>query len=173
MEASTSIYPMKLKDAPDRFVVVVLERKEHFYIKKDQAETLSAVQTLREALDLNKAVLVSTAADEPDRILSVRLERPNERSTPKCPDRPEMTRAFWTEQDAVAGPPDYVRWVTKSPNCSSYRVSFFRAHSNYWIHEQHPRAQEMLAFAWKSINEDIQVKVSLCRTARAFLADLK
>jgi hypothetical protein len=174
MEPNKSLYPMKLKEAPDRFLLVVLEGKTPFFVQKHQPEAKSIVEVLREALDLNKGILVNTAKDDPYRLLHVRLERPEERAAPLCPDRPEMTRAFWDAQDVVPGPAsELVRWVTKVPNCSSYRIAFFRSAAFYWVHEQHPRVEQILDVARESINHDVEVQVSLCGTARSFLADLK
>lgn len=174
MDAAMTIYPMTMRDVAGRFLVIDRRQKEPFYVKKDQPETSDVVRTVREALDLNKSLTLTTATADRLRIVGAELVRPEERAKVVCPDRPEMTRQFWAEQEVVpALPPDVVRWVSKVPGCASYRVAFFRSAAFYWIHEQHPRSNELLATAWRSINENLELEGSLAAKARAFIVDLR
>jgi hypothetical protein len=169
-----TIHPLKLKDTPDRYVVVALDQKTPFFFRKDAAETAVVLSAVRGALDLIKNVTITLAADDPQRIVAAQIDHPEERAVPRCPDREELTPAFFSKQESIPSlPRDQVRWVATVPGCSSYRVSFFRAAAFSWIHPQHPRAKAMLAVAWRSINEDLYVQASVCGTAQRFLADLK
>jgi len=169
-----TIHPLKLKDTPDRYIVVALDQKTPFFFRKDAAETAVVQSAVRGALDLIKNVTITLAADDPQRIVAAQIDHPEERAVSRCPDREELTPAFFSKQESIPSlPRDQVRWVASVPGCSSYRVSFFRAAAFSWIHPQHPRAKAMLAVAWRSINEDLYVQASVCGTAQRFLADLK
>lgn len=169
-----TIHPLKLKELSDRYVVVVLDSDTPFFIRKDAPETAAVQQAVRGALDLMKNVTISVAVDDPHRIIAAHIDHPEERAAPRCPDRDELTSAFFSRQESIPSlPRDQVRWVSKIPGCASYRVSFVRAAAFSWIHPQHPRASAMLAVAWRSINEDLYVQASVCGTAQRFLADLK
>ncbi len=120
-----TIYPLKLKDTPDRYVVVALDHKTPFFIRKDAAETAAVLTAVRGALDLIKNVVITTAADDPHRIVAAQIEHPEERAAPRCPDREELTPAFFSKQESIPSlPRDQIRWVATVPGCSSYRVSF-------------------------------------------------
>ncbi len=168
------IYPFTMREAPERFVVIAMGEPTPYHLPRSARETAACVDVLRDALDQNKNAVITVSPADPRQIVSAALDRPDERAKPRCLDRPEMTREFWSAQEAVPDlPSDHVRWVARVPGCASHRVAFVRAAAFSWIHPEHPRAQAMLAVAWRSINEDRPVQTSVCGTARAFLADLR
>ncbi|HNF97078.1 MAG TPA: hypothetical protein PK493_07270, partial [Pseudomonadota bacterium] len=154
-----TIHPLKLKELSDRYVVVVLDSDTPFFIRKDAPETAAVQQAVRGALDLMKNVTISVAVDDPHRIIAAHIDHPEERAAPRCPDRDELTSAFFSRQESIPSlPRDQVRWVSKIPGCASYRVSFVRAAAFSWIHPQHPRASAMLAVAWRRDSRGLQTR---------------
>jgi hypothetical protein len=144
-----------------------------YFVPKGAPEMTVIVQILRTALDRGQHILLRTAPNDPLRIVEARLDDSHQWAYFACPDRPEMTPAFWAQKGVVMGGPiDHVRWVASRPGCASRRVSFYTSAAFRWIHPEHPREQEMLDAAQRSIDEDLPVQPSYCEGAENFLADL-
>lgn len=182
MSSFTSVSTATLKNSPDRFVLhavpvagmEIVGSWAAYFVPKAAPEATVIVPVLRQALDRAQHLLLRTAPDDALRIVEARLDDSHKWAYFPCPDRPEMTPAFWASGGAVKDAPgtDQVRWVATQPGCSSHLVTFYQSAAVRWIHTAHPRAQEMLKVAQRSIDEDLKVHQFFCSGAENFLGDL-
>lgn len=181
MSSLTSVSAVTLKNTPDRFKFIavpvsgieVIGESKTYFVNKTSPDAAAVVPVLHMALDRGQNLFVRTAPDDALRIVEARLNEAHEWRLFDCPDRADMTPAFWNRQQRVQlAPVDQVRWVSTPPGCSSSIVSFYRCAAPRWIHAGHPRANQMVETARRSIDEDVWVQQVFCSEAEQFLTDL-
>lgn len=170
------LYPLTLRTRTDRFLLHALEDPAPFFVLKDAPKVNDIVPIVRNALNQGGNLLAVVAHDDPHRLVDVQWLAPEHVVAPRCPDRPDMTRSFWSKQrTAQTSSPALIRWVATLHGCASFRVSFFDISSYRWIHPEHPNASAMLDVAWRSIDEGMKVSLIECDDVAFsnYLCDLK
>ena len=143
-----------MREEKERFVLLTRRTNLSFFIDKEQQDAERLIKVAREALDFNIAVDFVAAGVEGSRLTSLTPVWPANFKKPGCPTAPEHASTdFWKSQEAGREQQDAVRWVTKRADCGLHEVHFHGGHGVYYVHENAPRALEMVASAWRSVNE--------------------
>jgi hypothetical protein len=145
-----------------------------FYIPRSQRNAAELRRTVRQALDHGAGLRVELDPGDPSRLLAVRLAVPEDQlKSYACPDDPRFTESFWKRQAPGPLQTDMVRWIVASQQCHVYRVLFWKAAAVYYLHENHPKAKEILLRAQASIDEAREVRWSPCQGLFNFVSTLE
>lgn len=132
---------------------------------------------VRKALDHSAPIEVTKESPDSNRIADI--QPPNVEEAAELikevapPDDRDYTPEYWKtsyEKPRRAYEEDRLLWIAKIPDTTYYRVTFERSHAIHYLHERHPRLQEILKTAATAIRDRKPVSVLY---GGPFLCDLR